>query len=76
MAYPNSATKIAYQSIVNFADFDPILVLTKDVDDDVALVGTIDSTLAMDCLDIIFPSKKAILEVITSIERLWDDFHN
>lgn len=76
MDFPIPAIEISYQSIVNFADFDHILVPTKDVDDDVALIWTIDSTLAMDCLDFFFPSEKEILEAITCVKRPWDDFHH
>lgn len=38
MAYPISAREIAYQSIVNYADSNPIPISSEDVDDDVASI--------------------------------------
>lgn len=76
MAYRMSTTEIAYQSIVNTADPDPIPVSLEVLDNDVALVWTNDSNLAMDCLDIILPSKEEILESMTGVERSQDDLHH
>ena len=76
MAYPIFATEIAYQSIVNFVDSDPNPISFENVDDDVALVQTIDSTLAMDFLYIILRFEEEILEENTGVERLGDDLHH
>lgn len=75
MTYPISTIEIAYQSIVDSTDSNPILVSTEDVDDDVAPVWKIDSTLVMDFLDIVLPYEEEILESMIGVEILWDDLH-
>jgi len=67
---------ISYQSIVNFSYSHPTRVSTEDVDDDVASVWIIDSTLTKNFLDIFLPSEEVILEEMTFIERPWDDLHH
>lgn len=76
--FPMSAAKIAYQSIVNtaYSDLTPFSLEELDRDGDVAPAWTLDSTSVVDCLDTIFPSEEAIIEVMTGIERTWDDFHH
>ena len=41
-----------------------------------ALAWTLSSSLAQDCLDTTLPSKEAILEAMTGIDRPWDDLHH
>lgn len=72
-----SATKIAYQSIVNNATyFDPTSISTEDLDFDMVLVGEINSTMSKDCLNIVLPSEGYILEAMVGVEISWDDLHH
>lgn len=72
MAFPMSAAKISYQSIVNTANSNPTPLSLEELDRDVALSWTLDSTSAMDYLDTCFPSEEAMI----GIERSWDDLHH
>lgn len=76
MAYPISGAEITYQSIENFANFDPIPLPLEDLYGDMAPVWNIDSTSTMDCLDIVLPSEGEILEAMTRVKRPCDDLHH
>ena len=76
MEFPMSAAKIAYSSIVDSVDSIPASLSLDELDGDVALAWTLSSSSAQDCLDTTLPSKEAILEAMTSVERPWDDLHH
>ena len=70
MEFPMSATKIAYRSIVYFANFLPVYLSPEKLDGDVALTWTLSSSLAQYFLHTTLPSEEAILEVMNGVERL------
>ena len=76
MVYHMSAIEISYQFIVNTANYHPTPLSREDLHGDVALSWTINSTSSMDFLDTVFPYEEAILEVMMSVERPWDDLHH
>ena len=76
MAFPMSATEIAYQSIVDSAESIPAPLSLEELDGDVAPAWTLSSSSAQDCLDTTLTSEEAILEAITGIDRPWDDLHH
>ena len=63
MAFPMSATEIAYQSIVYSTESIPAPLSPEELDGDVAPDWTLSSSSAQDCLDTTLPSEKAILEI-------------
>ena len=60
MAYPISTIEITQKYIVNSTNSDPIHPPSEDLDGDVDLVWTVNSTLAMDYLNIALTSDEAI----------------
>ena len=74
MAFPMFAAEIAYQSIVDSAEFIP--ASPEELDGDVAPAWTLSSSFAQDFLDTSLPSEEAILEAMTGIDRPWDDLHH
>lgn len=76
MAFPMSAAKLRYQSIVNSADDHLTPFSEEELDGDMAPAWTLDSTSAMDCLDTVLPSKEAILEAMIGVYRPWEDLHH
>jgi len=50
------------ESIDNSADDHPTPSSENELDGDVAHIWTLDSTSALDCLDIVFPSDEAIFK--------------
>ena len=76
MAFPISATDIAYQSIVDSADSVPISLSPEELDRNVAPAWKFSSFYAQDFLNSFLPFEEAILEVMNDVERPWDDFHH
>ena len=76
MAFHMSATKTSYQSIIYSVDSIPVSLSPEELDGDVAPAWTLSSSSAQDCLDTTLPSKDAIMEAMTSIDRVWDDLHH
>lgn len=60
MAYPIFEKEIMYQYIVNSANSHPIPLQSEHADNDVALVWRVDSTSAMDFVDIVLPSEEEL----------------
>lgn len=76
MAFPISAVELRYQSIVNSADDHSTPFSEEELDGDVAMAWSLDSTSALDCLDSFLPSEEAILEAMMGIDRPWEDLHH
>lgn len=68
MAFPMSVAELRYQSIINSANDHPTPFSKEELDGDVALAWTLDSTSAMDCLDTVLPTEEAILEAMTGVD--------
>ena len=60
MEFPMSAAELIYHSIFNSADNHPTPFSQNELDGNVALAWTLDSTSALDCLDIVSPSEEEI----------------
>eukprot|EP00253_Pinus_taeda_P006317 PITA_06317 len=76
MAFPISAAELRYQSIVNSVDDHSTPFSEEELDGDVALAWSLDSTSALDCLDSVLPSEEVILEAMMGIDRPWEDLHH
>ena len=63
-----STAKLRYQSIVNSADDHSTPFSEEEIDGDVAPAWTLDSTSALDYLDMVLPSEEAILEAMMGID--------
>ena len=76
MAMPLSATKIAYQDILD-SSTDPDLVPSPTGEHDLVLRPVWATVLSCshDFLDETFPSDEAILKAMNGSERPWDDMH-
>jgi hypothetical protein len=70
-----SAVELRCESIDNSADNHSTPSSGKEIDGDVAHFRTLDSTSALDCLDIVFPSDEAIFEAMTAVDRPLEDLH-
>ena len=75
MAFPMSAAELRYQSIVNSAEEQSTPFSKEELDGDVALAWTLDSTSALDYLDMVLPSEEAILKVMMGVDRPSEDLH-
>lgn len=76
MAFPMSTEELSYQSIVDSTNNHPTSFSKEELDGDVALVWTLDSTSALDFLDTVLPSDEEIFEAMTVVDRPWDDLHH
>ena len=74
--FPMSIAELSYQSIVNSTDNHPTPFSQEELDGDVALAWTLDSTSALDCLDIVLPSEEEILEAMMGVDQPWEDLHH
>jgi len=68
MAFPMSATEIAYSSIVYSAESTLVSLSLEELDGDVASAWNLTSSSTHDFLDTTLPSEEAILEAMTGIE--------
>jgi len=69
MAFPMSTTELSYQSIINPTNNHPTPFSQEELDGNLAPSWTLDSTLALDCLDTILPFEEAILEAMMGVDR-------
>lgn len=69
MAFPMSTAELSYQSIINSTDNHPTPFSAEELDGDVAPTWTLNSTSALDVLDIVLQSKEAILEAMMGVDR-------
>ncbi len=76
MEFPMSAVELSYQSIINSVDNHPTPFSQEELDGDVFLAWTLDSTSALDCLDTVLPSEEAILKAMMVVDRPWEDLHH
>ena len=76
MEFPMSAIELRYKSIVNSTDNHSNPFSEEELDGDVAPAWTLDSTSAMDFLDMVLPSEEAILEAMMGVDRPWEDLHH
>ena len=75
---PLSVVEVAYQAIIN-TTVDPISTpsIVSEEPEEAYLPALVENSLySVDCLDIVFPLDKAILEVMVDIEKPWEDMHH
>jgi hypothetical protein len=75
MTMPLSVAEVVY-NIFQQASANPDLAPSHELDPILEPIWTQDSLATQDHLDLVFPSDEAILEAMTSPDRLWDDFHH
>jgi len=76
MEFPMFSTEPSYQYIINSTDNHPTPFSQQELDGDVALAWTLDSTSALDFLDTVLPSEEEILEAMMGVDRPWEDLHH
>ena len=75
---PLSTEKVAYQDIIHTA-LDPILVplIVSEEPEEAYLPAWAENSLhTEDCLDMVFPSDKAILEAMCGQDKIYEDLHH
>jgi hypothetical protein len=75
MATPLSATEIAY-SLVQQASATPDPILTPELDPLLEPIWAQYSPVNTDSLDLVFSSNEAIIEVMTTSDKPWEDLHH
>jgi hypothetical protein len=75
MAMPLSAVEVAY-SIVQQASADPDPNLTQELDMVLEAIWAQGSLIDTDSLDLVLPSDKVSIEVMTILDRPWVDLHH
>jgi hypothetical protein len=77
MAMPLSATKIAYQFVLDsFINLDPVTSLMDEDDPIIRPIWATSFSCSHDFLDETFPSDEAILKAMNGSNRPWDDMHH
>lgn len=76
MAFRMFAADLRYQSIVNSTNDHSTPFSKEELDGDVALAWTLDSTFSLDHLHTVLPSKEVILEVMMGVDQPWEELHH
>jgi hypothetical protein len=75
MSMPLSATEVAY-SLVQQASATPDPILTQELDPLLKPIWAQGSLANIDSLDLVLPSDEAVIEVMTSPDKPWEDLHH
>ena len=74
MSMPLSAAKVAY-SLVQQALANPDQTPAQELDPLLEPIWAQGSLVTTDSLDLVFPSKKVVIEAMTSPDKPWEDLH-
>ena len=75
MAMPLSVAEVAY-SIIQRASVDPDPTLAQELDPVLEPIWAQGSLADTNSLYLVLPSDEAIIELMTSLDRPWDDLHH
>jgi hypothetical protein len=75
MSMPLSIAEVAYSTIQQ-SSVDPYPTPTQELDLVLKPIWAQGSLVDNDSLDLVFPSDEVIIEVMTSLDRPWDDLHH
>jgi hypothetical protein len=75
MSMPLSVAEVVY-SLFQQASANPDPTLAQDLDPPLGPIWAQGSLTNIDSLDLIFPSDKAVIEAMTSLDKPWEDLHH
>jgi hypothetical protein len=75
MSMPLLAAEVAY-SLVQQASANPDLTLTQELDPLLEPIWAQGSLATINLLDLVLPSDEAVIEIMTSLDKPWEDIHH